>query len=99
MNVVAEQLTSRGFVWCKVLGVFNEVLKRGIIIVVTNTRGKRNRFLRNLLNVLDLLQRHVHFRSKLLEQWLATKVLNQPAFNLLEAVNRLNHVHRNTNGS
>ena len=71
-----------------------------IVFAVVADRGfKRNRVLGNFHDVADFVDRFAHFRRDFFGQRFATKILDQLPFDLLEFIDRLDHVNRNTNGS
>ena len=76
--------------------VLNKIAKMRILFL-TNRRLQGNRLLRNLHNLAHSVHRGIHFLSNLLGQRLASQLLQQLAGYANQLINRLHHMHRNTN--
>src|SRR5580704_3488676 len=84
-----------GIGWRYGLAVFNEVAKMRIFFFA-DRRLERNRFLRDLKHLADLRDRDIHAPGNFFRGRLAAKLLHQLTRSADELVDRLDHVHRDT---
>src|SRR5471032_335919 len=78
--------------------VFDEVTQMGVF-VITNRRFHGDRLFSDLQYLADFILRHLHAFAQLFRGWFATHFLQHLQGNTVELVDRLDHVHRNTNGA
>ena len=76
--------------------VFDEVAEMRIL-VVADRRLHRDRLLGDLQHLAHLVFRHLHALGQLVGQRLAAHLLQHLPRDTVELVDRLDHVHRNTN--
>ena len=98
-HVIAQQLERGGAVRAHVFHVFDEVFERRVLIVFADGRFERDRVLRDLDDVADLVDVLSHFRGDFFRQRFSSEVLDELAFDLLEFVDRFHHVHRDADGA
>src|SRR2546427_2906101 len=83
----------RGIGWRDRLAVLDEVTEVGVLLL-SDRRLERDRILRDLHDLAHLLGRDPHLLADLLVARLATELLEKPARNAHQLVDRLHHVHR-----
>src|SRR5579875_179251 len=96
LNLLLEQLMARCLGRCQGGVVFNEVTQVAILFL-TNWRLQANRFLADFDDLAQLLRADLHLLRNLFRRRLASQVLQQAAADANQAVNRLHHMHRDTN--
>jgi hypothetical protein len=80
------------------VGVLDEIAQMRVLVVAD--RGlHRDRFLRDLHHLADLVLRHVHLLRQLFGRGLAAHFLQHLARDAVELVDRLDHVHRDADGA
>src|SRR5471030_301743 len=78
--------------------VFDEVTQMGVF-VITDRGFHGDRLFSDLQYLADLVLRHFHAFAQLFRGRFATHFLQHLAGNTVELVDRLDHVHRNTDGA
>src|SRR5476651_1637078 len=78
--------------------VFDEVTQVRVF-VITDRGFHGDRLFSDLQYLADLILRHFHAFAQLFRGWFATHFLQHLPGNTVELVDRLDHVHRNTDGA
>ncbi|EDQ03721.1 hypothetical protein OIHEL45_00375 [Sulfitobacter indolifex HEL-45] len=78
--------------------VFDEVAKLAVFLVA-DWRLEADRLLGNLHHLADLFERHLQLLGQFLGRWLTANLVQHLATGADQLIDRLNHVHRNTDGA
>src|SRR3989442_9496691 len=93
LDLLLEQLVRRRVARRERLVIGDEVAEMAVLFLA-DRRLERDRFLRDLHDLADLVRGDEHPLGDLLRGRLATELLKEPARDADELVDRLNHVHR-----
>ncbi|MPN44828.1 hypothetical protein SDC9_192395 [bioreactor metagenome] len=81
---------------CVIIG--DKVAKMAVLLL-TDRGFKRDRLLRNAHNFTNLVHRHVDLFRNFFSGWFMAVFMQQLGGHFLDLVNRLHHVHRDTDGA
>src|SRR5579884_1048507 len=96
LNLLFEQLMARGFRRGQSCVVLDEVAEMTVFFLA-NRRLQADRLLANLDNLTHFLRADLHLLGNLLRCRLAPQVLQQTTADADQTVNRLHHMHGDTN--
>src|SRR5579884_4200107 len=96
LNLLLEQLMARGLGRGQSCVVLDEVAEMAVFFLA-NRRLQADRLLADLDNLAHLLRADLHLLGDLLRRRLAPQVLQQTTADADQAVNRLHHMHGDTN--